>query len=82
MAQKHTFQILDADIAYVHDHPNAKSVAQRALMFGEAALLFASTPGGFQAGQRLLFRQLAPKRSPLSAGAIKAAIRRFFGAIA
>jgi hypothetical protein len=51
-------------------------------MFGEAALLFASTPGGFQAGQRLLFRQLAPKRSPLSAGAIKAAIRRFFGAIA
>lgn len=80
IAQHYKFQIVNEDIAYIHTHPSAKTIAQRPLMFGETALLFANTPGGFEAGRNLLFRLLAEQESgktPLSAmRLVKEALRR------
>lgn len=52
-ADHYKFSVISTDIAFAHVHPAAKTTAQRKRMFAEAAVLLASTPGGFSWGKRV-----------------------------
>jgi glycosyltransferase involved in cell wall biosynthesis len=61
MTERYEFKTLRESLAFINTHGEAKTVKERAQMFGEIALLMAAQPGGWEAGRKLLFKTLSER---------------------